>query len=681
MPFKKILFKPGVDRESTMYASEGGWYDGYNVRFRSGYPEKIGGWERLNTKYILGVGRSLRTWNTLGGLKLIGVGTQMKFYIEMGGKYYDITPIRVTTAAGDVTFSATNGVQDITVTDVAHGATVYDFVTFSDSNNTGFGGNITGDIINQEYQIIEVVDSNTYKIQPRTVSAIGDIIDGINGNLDPTVAGGSFVSANSSDASGASGAVTTVGTYQINIGADNAQPINGWGSGTWGQDAWDHSGVTTDISNIRLWSQSNFGEDLVFGFKGGVLYYWDASNGVNDANRGVLLSSRPGASDVPTVQNHVMVSDNRFVFCFGVNPLGSASIDPMLVRWSDQEDPTNWTPSAENQAGSLPLARGSEIVTAMQGRQEILVWTDSSLYAFSYIGGQAVWGQQLVGDNISIISKNAVAYAAGMAFWMGKDQFYIYDGTVRPLPCKVKKYVFAGVNLEQLDQINAGTNEAFNEIWWFYNGKYVVYNYVDDLWFYGLFERSAWVDSGIRDYPIGVLTYENSGNSGTVAGRLLYHEKGIDDNSTGAPSAINASITSATFDLDDGHKFMFVDKVLPDVLFSGSDTTASPTITMEFLPFPNSGSGVFPDPPSVGGIDFIETSGGGTVVYPGQQGYKQDITYSGSIGLYGLFERYTENLNFRFRGRQVLMKITSNKIGTQWQLGAQRLRMRPDGRR
>ena len=534
MPFKKIVFKPGIDRENTMYASEGGWYDGYNIRFRKGFPEKIGGWERISEKYFLGACRSLSNWTTLGGLKLIGVGTQMKFYIEMGGKYYDVTPIRSTTAAGDVTFSATNGSEIVTVSDTGHGATVYDFVTFSDA--ASLGGNITADILNQEYQIHEIVDANTYKIKARTVSAIGDITTA-GGNIDPADFGGSFVSANSSDSG--NGGSSTVGTYQINIGADNAQPINGWSSGTWGEDAWGHSSLTTDISAIRIWSQSNFGEDLIFGFKGGVLYYWDASNGVNDANRGVLLSSRPGASNTPVVQNLSLVSDNRFVFCFGVNPLGSVSLDPMLVRWSDQEDPTNWTPSAENQAGSLPLARGSEIVTAIQGRQEILVWTDSSLYAFSYIGGQAVWGQQLVGDNISIISQNAVAYASGIAFWMGKDQFYIYDGTVRPLSCKVKKYVFAGVDRDQTAQISAGTNEAFNEVWWFYNGKYVIYNYVDD---------------------------------------------------------INAGITSSFFDLDDGDRFMFVDKLLPDILFSGSDWTQTPKLTFEFITFANSGSGITPQP-------------------------------------------------------------------------------------
>jgi hypothetical protein len=671
MPYKKIVFKPGIDRENTMYASEGGWYDGYNVRFRKGFPEKIGGWERISEKYFLGACRSLSNWTTLGGLKLIGVGTQMKFYIEMGGKYYDVTPIRATTSAGDVTFSAANGSEVITVTDTAHGATVYDFVTFSDA--ASLGGNITAAVLNQEYQIHEVVNSNSYKIKARTVSAIGDITTA-GGNI-----GGTAVSASGSDSG--NGGSSTVGTYQLNIGADNAQAINGWSAGTWGEDAWGHSSLSTDISAIRIWSQSNFGEDLIFGFKGGVLYYWDASNGVNDANRGVLLSSRPAASNTPVKQNLSLVSDNRFVFCFGVNPLGSVTLDPMLVRWSDQEGPANWTPSAENQAGSLPLARGSEIVAALQGRQEILVWTDSSLYAFSYIGGQAVWGQQLVGDNISIISQNAVVYASGIAFWMGKDQFYIYDGTVKPLPCKVKKYVFAGVDRDQTPQINAGTNEAFNEVWWFYNGKYVVYNYVDDIWYYGNFFRTAWVDSGIQDYPISAYITGSTGNSGTTAGRLLFHEKGIDDKSTSTSSSINASITSSFFDLDDGDRFMFVDKLLPDILFSGSDWTQTPKLTFEFITFANSGSGVTPQPPSVGGEDFSETQGGNTTTYPQQKGYKQEISATYPPTLYGLYENYTQELDLRFRGRQVLFKVTSSDVGTQWQVGAQRIRMRPDGRR
>ena len=676
MPYKKIVFKPGIDRENTMYASEGGWYDGYNVRFRKGFPEKIGGWERISEKYFLGACRSLSNWTTLGGLKLIGVGTQMKFYIEMGGKYYDVTPIRATTSAGDVTFSATNSSEIITVTDTAHGATVYDFVTFSGA--ASLGGNITAAVLNQEYQIHEVVNSNSYKIRARTVSAIGDITTA-GGNLFPGDFGGSFVYANGSDSG--NGGSSTVGAYQLNIGSDNAQAINGWSAGTWGEDAWGHSSLSTDISAIRIWSQSNFGEDLIFGFKGGVLYYWDASNGVNDTNRGVLLSSRPAASNTPVKQNLSLVSDNRFVFCFGVNPLGSVTLDPMLVRWSDQEGPANWTPSAENQAGSLPLARGSEIVAALQGRQEILVWTDSSLYAFSYIGGQAVWGQQLVGDNISIISQNAVVYASGIAFWMGKDQFYIYDGTVKPLPCKVKKYVFAGVDRDQTPQINAGTNEAFNEVWWFYNGKYVVYNYVDDIWYYGNFFRTAWVDSGIQDYPISAYITGNTGNSGTTAGRLLFHEKGIDDKSTSTSSSINASITSSFFDLDDGDRFMFVDKLLPDILFSGSDWTQTPKLTFEFITFANSGSGVTPQPPSVGGEDFSETQGGNTTTYPQQKGYKQEISATYPPTLYGLYENYTQELDLRFRGRQVLFKVTSSDVGTQWQVGAQRIRMRPDGRR
>ena len=404
---------------------------------------------------------------------------------------------------------------------------------------------------------------------------------------------------------------------------------------------------------MRLWSQSNFGEDLIFGPRGGAVYYWDVSSGTS--SRAVNISTLGGASDTPTVQNFILVSDiNRFVFCFGANTIGTSTQDPMLIRWSDQEDAANWTPSATNQAGSLRLSRGTEIVTAKQSRQEVLVWTDSSVYSLQYLGGQAVWGAQIVGDNISVASQNAVAYASGASFWMGRDKFYMYDGRTQPLPCDLRRYVFNDFNEAQIDQVFAGTNEEFHEIWWFYCSadstsvnRYVVYNYLDKVWYYGNLSRSAWLDSGTREHPLAA-TYSNN---------LVNHEEGVDDNETATTTAIDAFITSAEFDLDDGHRFSFIWRVLPDMTFDGS-TASSPAAIMTFFPLKNSGSG-YTSPASAGG-----TSSG-------------TITRTAVVPV----EAFTEQINTRVRGRQMAIKISSGELGVQWQLGSPRLDMRPDGRR
>jgi len=354
------------------------------------------------------------------------------------------------------------------------------------------------------------------------------------------------------------------------------------------------------------------------------------------------------------VQNIVFVSDNRFVFCFGANDIGSSDLDPMLIRWSDQEDATNWTPAATNQAGSLRLSTGSEIITAIQSRQEILTWTDSAVYSIQYLGAPAVWGAQLLADNTSIVSPRAAVYASGVAFWMGRDKFYRYDGRVQPLRCDLLRYVFNDFNLDEVDQVFAGTNEEYQEIWWFYCSagsqtidKYVVYNYMEDIWYYGTLARTAWSDTGLRDYPIGA-TYSNN---------LVYHELGVDDDETGTPTAINAYITSSEFDLDDGHKFAFIWRVLPDITFDGS-TAESPQATLTLLPLAGSGSG-YNSPASEGGTNAA------------------GITRSATVPV----EAYTNQLNVRVRGRQLSMKIASDQLGVQWQLGAPRLDMRPDGRR
>jgi len=626
MPLQQLKFKPGINRETSSYAAEGGWYDMDKVRFRDGYPEKIGGWTRESTRTFQGICRALSNWIALDQELYTSVGTNLKYYIDQGGAFYDITPIRETTAAGDVTFAATNASTTLTVTDTGHGAEEGDFVTFSGA--ASLGGNITAAVLNQEYEIVTVPSANTYTI---TATA----------------------TANSSDTG--NGGSSTVGAYQLNVGPEFAVPVSGWGASTWNTGTWGFGGSTTaDLEQIRLWSQGNFGEDLVFGPRGGGLYYWDTS--VGTTTRAVLVSSLGGASNVPTVQNYVLVSDtSRFVFCFGTNALGGSTQDPMLVRWSDQEDVTNWTPSDTNQAGDFRLSKGSEIITAQQSRQEILIWTDSALYSMQYVGfGSGIWSTQLLGDNISIVSQNATAYAAGMSFWMGLDKFYMYDGRVQPLPCAVKRYVFNDFNELQYQQVHAGTNEQYNEIWWFYCSadatqidRYVVYNYVQNIWYYGTMGRTAWLDSELRNNPVAATYTKN----------LVLQESGVDDAESAVPVAINAYITSAQFDIDTGDRFSFVWRVLPDLTFDGS-TTDAPNATMTLLPLSNSGSG-YNSPTSEGGVNNAA------------------VTRSATLPI----EQYTGQINTRVRGRQMSFKIESGALGVQWQLGVPRIDIRPDGRR
>ena len=621
MPLKKLDLRPGVNRERTRYANENGWYECDKIRFRQKLPEKIGGWTRISTNTFQGVCRSLWAWILLAGNQLVGVGTHLKFYIEQGGAYNDITPIRATTT-NTATFSASNGSTTITVTDNSHGASIGDFVTFSSA--VSLGGTITATILNAEHQIVSVPSVNTYTF---TAS----------------------VAANSSD-SGNGGSATDA-AYQVSVGPETVVPLAGFGSGSWGAGTWGLGGG--GAVELRLWSQTNFGEDLIFGPRGGALYYWDATNGVT--TRGVLLSGLGGASDVPTKQNFILVSDiSRFVLCFGANTIGTSTQDPMLIRWSDQESAVDWTPSSTNQAGSLRLSRGTKIVTAIPTRQAITAWTDSAVYSLQYLGGQAVWGAQVVGENTSIASPNAVTFANGVAYWMGKDKFYMYDGTIQPLVCDLLRYVFNDYNTLQSDQVFAGTNEEYHEIWWFYCSEdsttidsYVIYNYQDKIWYYGSLARTAWLDSGMRNFPLAA----------TYTPNLVNHEEGIDDNQTGTTAAIPAFITSAEFDLDDGHQFNFVWRVMPDITFDGS-TTDSPSATMTLFPLKNSGSG-YNNPASVGGND----SGA--------------ITRSATVPV----EKYTEQVNTRVRGRQLSVKIESSASGVQWQLGTPRIDMRPDGRR
>ena len=636
MPLKAIRFRPGVNREQTQYTSEtvgtvnanfqitAGWYDSEKVRFRQGFPEKIGGWNPVTTSTYQGVCRSLFNWFSLGGQPLIGIGTNLKFYVDQGGIFYDITPTRGTSTLTNP-FSATAGLAKINVAATAHGCVTGDFVTFSGA--TGLGGNITAAVLNQQYQVT-VVDANTYTFI-------------------------ATATANSTDASGSPGGGTVTAKYQINVGPAIEIPLVGWGAGGWGLGGWG-TGSSSNQS-LRLWSQSNFGQDLIFNPHGGAIYYWSYAGGTGTP--GVNISTLSGASDVPTAANFIFVSDaSRFVFAFGTNVLGTSTFDPMLVRWSDQESVTMWTPAATNQAGDIRLSRGSQIVACVQNRQEIVVWSDTSVYSFQYVGTPGVWSSQIVGDNISILSQNAAILASGVAYWMGVDKFYQYKGgSTNTLRCDVREYVFADINLGQSQQIFSGTNEGYSEVWWFYCSanstaidKYVVYNYQDDLWYYGSMGRTAWIDSTSLTYPVAA-TYNNT---------LVYHENGTDDNTNGTPLPIDSYISSAEFDLDDGDKFSFVRRILPDVTFRKS-TISNPTVTMTLIPMQNSGSG-YNDPQSNGGNTNIAT-----------------VTKTASAPI----EQFTGQVFVRVRGRQMIFKIEGNQLGQQWQLGTPRIDLQADGRR
>jgi hypothetical protein len=621
MPLQKILLKPGVNREGTRYTNEGLWYESDKVRFRQGTPEKIGGWVRLSANLFLGVCRSIWSWSTLGGVVLKGIGTNLKMYIERGGQYYDITPIRVTTSAGDVTFAATTGSDVLVVSDTAHGATDGSFVTYSGA--ASLGGNVTATVLNAEYQIATVINANSYRI------------------VVP-------VTANASDSG--DGGASVVGAYQVNVGPAIQEPLSGWGTGPWGFGSWGNG--LPGAEPLRIWNQANFGEDLIFGPRGGGLFYWDATGGVGA--RGVNIAGMMGASDVPTAVSKLLVSDvSRFVLCFGVNPLGGSVLDPMLIRWSDQEDFLNWTPAITNQAGDLRLSLGSQIITAVQNRQEILVFTDLAMYSLQYQGPPFVWGAQTMADNISIIGPNAVAVANNTTYWMGDDKFYVYNGRTQTMRCDLRQYIFQSFNFEQRDQVFAGTNEAFNEVWWWYPSagstvpdRYVIYNYSEDIWYYGELTRTAWLDSAASGRPVAA-----------VDNRLVVHETGVDDGTNGTLVPIPAYINSAEFDIQDGQNFGFIWRVVPDVTFRGS-TANNPAITMTLLPLQSSGSG-YNNPASVAGSNSAS------------------VVRSAVLPV----EQFTGIIYTRVRGRQMSMKVESTGLGVAWQLGAPRIDVKLDGKR
>lgn len=844
MPLQRLQFRPGVNRESTTLSNEGGWFDGDKIRFRSGYPEKIGGWTRLSSSTFIGLCRSLWNWITLKFFNLMGVGTERKFYIEYGGVYYDITPIRSTVVlTNPFTTNITSGTANIVVvTDADHGAITGDYVTFSGASDVG-GLNLNG-----EY-VISYVDTNTYTITATsnatsaatgggTVTAAyqlnngtvsgttqvgwgaglwGGVITGpaitqINmgsGTLDTTLAAaiptasstadievvstmglpnssgtivigseiisytgvgtsptrftgitrganprsyypvGQPVAANNvtitvdSTSSFPPAGIISIGNELISYTGVGATTFTGCTRGARGttvaphsdnaivQDAsgyygWGQSASQATSTQLRLWSQSNFGQDLLFNPRSGGLYYWSPGSGTSPdvGTRGILIGSfsgtanvnstttlnvtfvasgsihlgmtvagsgiplgttitdfgtgtggtgtyvmsvaatsttsgitLTGSSDVPSKINEILVSDaTRIVIAFGCNDYGSSELDPMLIRWTAQESYTEWTPTATNQAGSYRLSHGSQIIGALQTRQEILVWTDAAIYSMQYLGPPFVWGFTLLTDNISIVSQNAMATAAGVVFWMGVDKFYVYSGRVETLPSAVRTFIYQDINRDQFAQIHAGTSEGYSEIWWFYCSansnvidRYVIFNYLDKVWYYGTLGRTAWLDSPLRDYPTAAAT-DN---------RLYFHELGVDDGSTNPPSPINAYLQSSDFDIGDGHNYGFVWRMIPDITFDGSTTPSPmyPRVTMTLRPRQNPGSAYGTS---------ANTRVDSTQSYAGQQTYN--------------VQQFTEIVYTRVRGRQMAFRISSDSLGTQWQLGVPRVDTRPDGR-
>ncbi len=639
MPLQKLQFQPGINRETTSYSNEGGWFDCDKVRFRQGFPEKIGGWSKIGSTSFLGTCRALHPWRTLSLDGYLGVGTHLKYYAEYGQGYYDITPIRSTTSAGDVTFSASNGSSTITVSDPSHGAVVNDFVTFSGA--ASLGGNVTAAVLNQEYQIISITDSSTYTVQARAAGTTSSIT--VNGQYSPTP-----VVANASDSG--NGGSSVIGKYQINVGLDTSVLGTGWGAGTWSRGTWN-SAASVDLitDTLRIWTHDNFGENLLINVMNGGIFYWQPSGGLTN-NPAVAISSLAGANQAPTIATKVIVSDvDRHVIAFGCDPATNIGTqDPLLIRFSDQENITDWNSTADNSAGSLSIGSGSKIVTAIETRQQILVFTDISLHALQYVGPPFTFGINMISDNITIRSPSSVAAVQDTVYWMGKSEFYIYNGGVQTLPCSVKDYVFSDFNSSQAEKCFAAVNSSFSEVWWFYpssssdnNDRYVVYNYLQNVWYYGTMVRTAWIDRGVEENPIA------AGRDGY----LYNHEIGFDDGSTSPASAISAYIESSQFDLGEGDSFSFVKRLIPDLTFRSS-TALPPTanFTLKARNFP--------------GGNYLQTN-------------SKAVEKTASVPV----EQFTQDAHVRLRGRSIAVKVDSSTTGVGWRLGSPRIDIRSDGRR
>ena len=639
MPLSKLQFKPGVNREVTAYTNEGGWFDIDFVRFQKGFPQKIGGWQKSSSNSFLGSCRALHPWVSLSRDQYLGLGTNLKYYIDEGGFYNDITPVRATTSAGDVTFAATSGSSEVTVTDANHGAVVNDFVTFTDA--VSLGGNVTANVLNQEYYVTEVVNTNSYKIVVREENTpISDIT--VNGQLTPTL-----VVASGSDSG--NGGSSAVGAYQINTGLNLEISGSGWGAGTWSRGGWGSSSTDSVVTNtLRLWTHDNFGEDLLMNVRDGGIYYWDQTGTLS--SRAVNITSLAGGTSVPTVAKQILVSDrDRHVLAFGCDTESNPGVqDPLAIRFSSQESLTDWQTTAENTAGELRLGSGSEIVTAVETRQQILVFTDTTLYSMQFLGPPFTFGVNSLSENITIAGPNAAVAVDDNVFWMGQSEFYVYSGAVQRMPCMVRDFVFSDLNDGQIEKVNAALNTQHSEIWWFYPSansdevdRYVVYNYSEKVWYYGSMGRTAWIDRGIFDFPFAANT----------DGYLYEHEIGFDDGTTDPISAIPAYIQSSPIDIGDGEQFMLLRRMIPDVDFKAS-TAIIPDVNIT-LDVKNSPDGTYNRSQTDA---FVKTQAAPV-------------------------DSRTEQLYFRLRGRQMRFKISSDELGVDWRLGSPRIDIRSDGRR
>lgn len=609
--FIPLAPRPGLVSDVTPNSAEGSWVDGNNVRFRDGFPEKIGGWVKLSSATFLGTCRSLWTWITLTGKILTGVGTHLKFYVEDGGGYVDVTPIRSTVTLGANPLTTSNGTGLVTVAHNAHGAVQFDFITISGA--TAVGGLTTGNL-NKEHQIITVIDGNSYQIDT-------------GGTASSTATGG--------------GAAVQV-AYQVNTGIDAVVLGTGWGAGTWGRGTWGSASSTGVFAGqIRIWSQENWGEDLLISPRGGSLYYWDSSAG----GRAALVTG----SDVPAQLTKFLISPNeRICFAMGCSPVGATPLDPLLVRWSDYEDYTDWTPTSTNAAGGVRLNVGSEIITGLRAQQEILVWTDQALFAFLFVGGSDIFQVRLIDQAIDIAGPNAMQVYSSVTYWIGRNNFYYYDGRVNVLPCTVKQHVLRDLNYDQRDKIFCGVNSLFNEIWWFYpsansseNDRYVVFNTVEKVWFYGEFGRTAWIDRTFINYP-----------RAAASGYLQYHEFGSDIDVTGSPQPLSAFVESAPFELSGdgmarGDRYYLIDQVIPDVDFRSS-TSPSPSLNFSLKKRRFPGDAYASESTSV-----VQTSVG----------------------------RWTQKASVRLRSRAFAFRVESSEVGVDWRLGSNRFRIRSDGQK
>jgi hypothetical protein len=630
MPLTKLNFKPGINKEETDYSNEGGWVDGDKIRFRKGRVEKIGGWEKFSPSSIIGSARALHSWISLEGSKYLGIGTTNKYYVEQGGTYNDVTPIRKNTTNA-ATFAATNGSSTVTVTDASHGAVNGDFVTFSSA--VSLGGNVTATVLNQEYQIDLVTGTNTYTITAKDTS-------------------GATVTANASD-SGNGGSATDA-AYQVNSGLDLYVESTGWGVGTWGAGGFGSASSLSAQNQLRLWTHDNYGEDLIMNVRGGGIYRWKENDGLS--TRGAELSGITGANLVPTVGLQVLTSEtDRHLIVLGADAISGSSrtgtIDPMLIAFSDQENELQFEPLSTNTAGSLRLSSGSSIVGGLKARQEVLVWTDTSLYSMNFIGPPLTFAVNLINEGAGLIGPKAAVNSPKGVFYMSKKGFYFYNGSVQKLPCSVQNYVFSDLDEGQAYKCFGGLNEEFSEIWFFYPSitdneteisRYVIYNYEENSWSIGSLERYSWLAAGVLNRPV-------SGGEASSTKYLYEHEKGSNNDTS---SMDGVFIESADIDIADGDNFVFLKKVLPDILFIndvGTSQTGAVNIVVKRRDFSN---------------QTLSTDS------------TTQVTASSTFG------------SLRSRGRQFVLRFESDDDNTEldkknykWRLGNTRVEIQPSGRR